>query len=150
MTIEERLRNLEERISALEGARRTKRSKTTAPADLTPEEKRALLDWVRAPASRRGLDRADLVPHLRKLVDACLDFHRAKGNLQADWLATCRTWIRNEADGAFRRNTFTAPPATAQVPRAPIPDVREPGVDYDAERQLILQQITERKGSDLH
>lgn len=150
MTVEERLRALEERIAALEGARRTKRSKSTAPADLTPEEKRALLDWVRAPASRRGLDRADLVPHLRKLVDACLDHHRAKGNLHADWLATCRTWIRNEAEGTFRRSTYAAPPVTAQVPRAPIPDPKEQGVDYEVERQLILEHLAAKRGEELH
>ena len=73
----------------VEPERRTRRARGTgAPDDLTPEEKSALLAWVRA-------KEPDAEPEIRALVDACLDHFRASGALKADWLATCRTWIRN-------------------------------------------------------
>lgn len=64
--------------------------KTPAPDRLMPEQMAALRAWCteKAPAA---LDRFD------ELVAACLDFHRGKGNAMADWPATCRTWIRNDA-----------------------------------------------------
>lgn len=42
-----------------------------------------------------------LLPRLPDLVDACLTFHRGKGNVAADWYATCQTWVRNEAEQRF-------------------------------------------------
>lgn len=124
------------------------KGKTPAPDDLTNPEKRALLDWVRAPASRRGLDRPDLAQpaKLRALVSACLDHHRAKGNVHADWVATCRTWIRNEADGRFAPARPQASTSVGSVPRDPPPCPREPGVDYEVERQKIADLIAETKG----
>lgn len=77
-----------------EKRRKAPRGKTQAPDDLDPEQKRALLAWVRA-------KEPDAEPELRALVDACLDHFRASGGLKADWVATCRTWIRN-------RKRFTA------------------------------------------
>lgn len=79
--------------------------KSEPPSDLDSEQKLALLAWVRSkhPA---------LEPRLRDLVDACLDYHRANGNHKADWLATCQTWIRNEAEGRFGRQR--APNGIAQ------------------------------------
>lgn len=74
------------------------RQKSPPPADLEPSEHEALATWCRG-----TLSRPDLVPRLRQLVAACLDFHRAKGNTQADWPATARTWIRNEAEERFGR-----------------------------------------------
>lgn len=66
---------------------RSKPVRSLAPDDLDPEQKVALLAWVREkhPA---------LEPRIRELVDACLDHHRSRGNAMADWVATCRTWIR--------------------------------------------------------
>lgn len=67
-----------------------KPSKSHVPDDLEPEQKVALLAWVRAkhPAEE---------PRIREHVDACLDHHRKNGNRACivDWIAACRTWIRN-------------------------------------------------------
>jgi len=70
--------------------------KTPAPDALTPDEQVALAHWC-----RDTLKRADLVPRLAALVDACFTYHRAKGNRHASWYATAQTWVRNEAEGRF-------------------------------------------------
>jgi hypothetical protein len=124
-------------------APRVVRQKTPAPDDLDTEQKQALLDWVRTPATRGGLDRADLVGRLRPLVSACLDHHRAKGNLHADWVATCRTWIRNEAEGRFTGARGQPERVLMRVPETFAP-TREPGVDYEAEREEIKRMIAEK------
>lgn len=53
------------------------------------------------------------LPRLPVLVDACLDFHRGHGNRRADWPATCRTWVRNAAAGAFPRGPARPSPLAA-------------------------------------
>jgi hypothetical protein len=124
-------------------APRVVRQKTPAPDDLDSDQKRALRDWVVAPASRSGLERPDLVGRLRSLVSACLDHHRAKGNLHVDWVATCRTWIRNEAEGRFTGARGQPERVLMRVPETFAP-TREPGVDYDAEREEIKRMIAEK------
>ncbi len=40
--------------------------------------------------------------NLETETEAMLDYHRGKGNLQSDWIATWRTWMRNSVK--FQRN----------------------------------------------
>jgi hypothetical protein len=122
-------------------ATRVVRQKTPAPDDLDTEQKRALHDWVVSPT---GLNRSDLKPRLRSLVSACLDHHRAKGNLHADWVATCRTWIRNEAEGRFSPARGQPERVVMRVPETFTP-TREAGVDYEAEREEIKRMIAEKQ-----
>lgn len=79
--------------------------RTPAPDALDPAALDRLRAWCQAkhPA---------LAPRLADLVDACLTFHRGKGNVAADWYATCQTWVRNEAEQRFGR----AGPAPPQRP----------------------------------
>lgn len=67
------------------------RGKTAAPAALDDEQLGNLIRWCREKHPRWA-------DHVSTEVDACLDWHRGKGNLHADWVATCRTWIRRAAE----------------------------------------------------
>lgn len=80
--------------------RASKQPKTSAPERLTDEQRGSLAVWC-ATDTDTWAARPDLVPRLPALEAACLDYHRSRGNTHADWLATCRTWVRNEASGAF-------------------------------------------------
>ena len=75
--------------------RRHRRAETDPPEDLTEGERRALLAWARSEV------KAGKLPHalsggrkLREIVDETLDYHRAEGNLKADWLAVVRNRVR--------------------------------------------------------
>jgi hypothetical protein len=83
-------------------SRRYSLPRSQPPEDLEPDEKRKLKQWVAShyPA---------LLPRLRELVDACLDYHRAHGNLMADWTACCRTWIRNTGEWSGQRPRYREP-----------------------------------------
>lgn len=120
-----------------EPKRPKRRVLTDAPIALEATEQAALEAWCRSayPA---------LLPRLHALVTACLDFHRAKGNRHADWLATCRTWVRNEAEGRF--GTRRDPPQTGSRAPDTFHGVRDPGVDYEAERSKIRELIAARRG----
>jgi len=72
--------------------RRAKR--TGAPEALGEEDLDRLRAWCE-------VKHRALLPRLPDLVEACLTFHRGKGNVAADWYATCQTWIRNEAEQRF-------------------------------------------------
>lgn len=68
-------------------------AKSHAPERLAPEQVAALRHWC--------LEHEDPAvnarePWLARLVEGCLDHHRAKGSLMADWPAACRTWIKND------------------------------------------------------
>ena len=69
----------------------TKR-KSRAPEELTVEQKRRLWAWVISKYS--WLTREQV----REQVEACLEFHQAKGNLYVDWVKVCQTWIRKAAN----------------------------------------------------
>jgi hypothetical protein len=91
--------NRESRVeSSAAGAAATptprKAKRTGAPEALGEEDLERLALWCEA--KHRAL-----LPRLPDLVDACLTFHRGKGNVAADWYATCQTWIRNEAEQRF-------------------------------------------------
>jgi hypothetical protein len=72
--------------------RSRRRARTEPPAALSPEALAALERWA-----RETLRRPDLAARVPELVAACLDYHRGRGTLAADWSATARTWIRREA-----------------------------------------------------
>lgn len=80
---------------------------------------------------------------LRDLVEACFDHHRAKGNRHADWLATCRTWVRNtQAFGQAGADRSPARrPRQAEVTREPkaSPERRAAG-------SALLEQLVKQKG----
>lgn len=82
--------------------RRRPREQSPAPDGLAPAPLEAVRIWCqeRFPA---------LAARVPELVAACLDWHRSKGNLHADWSATARTWIRREAERM---------PAASPKPRA--------------------------------
>lgn len=63
---------------------------TPAPDALSEADLLAIEAWAAAkyPA---------LVPEVRSLAERCLDHFRGKGEERADWVATVRTWVGNEA-----------------------------------------------------
>lgn len=65
--------------------------RSRAPDALEPEQQEALKAWC----SSKHPDHLATLP---ALVEACLDHHRAKGTTHADWVATCRTWVRRQQD----------------------------------------------------
>lgn len=65
--------------------------RTRAPDALSREQRNAVARWVLA--SDDAAIRAQL-GSLDAQIDACLDWHRSKGSLHADWVATVRTWLR--------------------------------------------------------
>ena len=113
-------------------AGRTKRAavKSAAPDALDAEQVAALERWAQ--------QRPEIVARLPELVDACLDFHRAKGNRHADWVATCRTWIRNELTGRYGR---------ANGPRGPTAraDERAQLLADNARAAVVLIEERERR-----
>jgi hypothetical protein len=116
--------------------RRSRRvAETPPPERLTDTERAAISAWCRSRFR-------SLTSRTVALEEACLDWARGKGVTRSDWPATVRTWIRKTAEDP---KAVAAATATTGVPRAPIPDVREPGVDYEAERREILRLIEEKK-----
>jgi hypothetical protein len=73
-------------------ARSRARPRTEPPAALSADALAALGRWA-----SETLRRPDLAARVPELVAACLDHHRGRGTLAADWCATARTWIRREA-----------------------------------------------------
>jgi hypothetical protein len=69
--------------------------RTQAPETLEPTEKHRQL------ASERGLN-------LTREVQRCLEFHRSKGNVMADWNAAITTWLLNSE--RFQANPRGGPP----------------------------------------
>jgi hypothetical protein len=97
----------EERPASAARPRRIKFAKTHAPDSLNSDEYESLRAWC-------AEKHAALLPRLPALVEACLDHHRAKGNTHADWVATCRTWVRNESSGVFGRASPRSSEAKAE------------------------------------
>ena len=75
------------------------------PDDLTPTQKKALGDWCRRKGYHHLLRRGP--GGIGDLVELCLDHHRARGNRAkiVDWVAACRTWVRNEQRFALERSS---------------------------------------------
>lgn len=70
--------------------------RSRAPDTLEPDQQEALKAWCSA-------KHPDHLATLPALIEACLDHHRAKGTTHADWVATCRTWVRRQQDFAPSR-----------------------------------------------
>jgi len=68
---------------------RARTVRSQPPEDLAADEWNALARWAQEREPWAVGELSDLVEH-------CLDHHRARGNAMADWVAACRTWIRNE------------------------------------------------------
>jgi len=86
------------------GVRGGPRTACTAPDALKPEEIDSLRVWhcdPRRSLAVRRLTDADLL----ELVEQCLDWGRGKGARKVSWLATCRNWIRTEADRTYGQKT---------------------------------------------
>lgn len=84
------------------------------PERLTDDERKRLVSWIFEKYPR-------LVNGALEFEEACLDFHRSKGNLGADWLAAVRTWIRNEA-----RGIYASPSRVVPQPARPAPPEYKP------------------------
>jgi hypothetical protein len=103
--------------------------KTPAPADLSVEERKRLLGWVRAKA--RPVNRppdlffkrllADNKKILRYHIDACLEWHQSKGVGCHDWVMAVQKWIGKAAIAAAERSMTEKPQMTAGRGRAPSP-----------------------------
>jgi hypothetical protein len=74
-------------------------AKTPAPESLARPQLIALSVWC-VEHEDPGISQRE--GRLDELAAACLDHHRSKGTLAADWLATVRTWIRNDIEYARR------------------------------------------------
>ena len=72
-------------------AARKGRAKTDPPDDLPAEAKKRIGEWVQEHCPH--MYRQDL---LRQELDTCLDWHRMKGNMYADWEAAFRNWLRKK------------------------------------------------------
>lgn len=103
-----------------------RRGKPKSPAGPRPAEW-ALSAALVAFARSKGFDRDEL----EVLVDAWKNHHDAKGNVFADWDASLRTWISNQAKwdvekGIEREDLGPEPvrrePALRPVPKAPMTD----------------------------
>jgi hypothetical protein len=79
--------------------------RTPAPEKLSNDDYAGLAAWC------LGSEPWAYGPRMTKLVLECLDWHRAQGSLKADWVATCRTWIRNEAKRNPSLRSYAPPPA---------------------------------------
>jgi len=66
-----------------------KRGTTDPPERLTDEQRRSLDRWCAEKHPSK-------LPRVRDLEEACLDYFRSRGKRHRDWLATVRTWVRNE------------------------------------------------------
>lgn len=78
-------------------SRRRRSELTPAPEALTVGELFELEAWALSKP-----EHAWAAPHVEELAEACLDHFRAVGEHRADWLATCRTWIRRTPSFAPR------------------------------------------------
>jgi hypothetical protein len=67
------------------------RKRTRAPDSISITE--SMREWAA---------KNKVVANLEIETEAMLDYHRGKGNLQSDWVATWRTWMRNSIK--FNRN----------------------------------------------
>lgn len=94
-----------------------KRHQTTpeVPEDLSLEDKKRLVAWVKSRQAEYGdFDWIDHPKMLRRHVDECLAYHAAKNNpgKYVNWLAACRKWlvkeqgIRERDRQAGRRESF--------------------------------------------
>lgn len=107
-----------------------KRAKTAAPAALDDEQLAQVIRWCRE-------KHPGWAQHVTQQVEACLDWHRGKGNTHADWVATCRTWIRRAAE-----EHPTGPPRSGSGGRASAGEARA-----ERERQAALQVVYGRRGT---
>jgi hypothetical protein len=80
-------------------------------------EQRELLRWIQTQEERSdGYARrywSFLVHHrteIRFEVDRCLDWHRSKGTLCSDWVATLRNWMRIACRSYLRKMGATIGP----------------------------------------
>lgn len=83
-----------------------KRGARPAPEELTPTEVLSLEEWAekKMPWISRGA--LGSTTTLEDYIDECLDWYRAKGRRQADWVATVRGWIRRD-----EKRRLTSPPS---------------------------------------
>lgn len=88
-----------------------KTPRTPAPDSLEPNEA------TRSAARELGLNVA-------VEVTACLDHHRAKGSLMADWQATVRTWLRMSARFAGPRTPRRDDPPPGFIEHSQRPESR--------------------------
>lgn len=109
------------------------KGRTTAPLELAPEVMANLAKWT----SETVPSEAGVVAYH---VQCCLDFHRARGSLMADWPATCRTWIRNAP--VFRKGA--PPPDVPKTPEARVKDTRSAAERIRAAEEARAQR-QERK-----
>ena len=98
--------------------------KVVVPDRLTDLERDSLASWCSKSADPAIRARA---PRIFDLEAACLDFHRANGNRKkiTDWVAACRTWVRNDAafhpangskaNGAASSRPYPQPPPASEV-----------------------------------
>lgn len=74
----------------------------------------ALAIWCRA-------KHPTLAGRLPALVEACLTYHRGRGNLMADWYACCQTWIMRENQPRYGGPVLPPRPVPKEY-HPPVPD----------------------------
>jgi hypothetical protein len=84
----------------------TSRRKTAAPQELPVEDVERVRAWIEDVMPKR-------VDEAERFAEACLDHHRSKGNLHADWTATVITWIRKSEN--WRREKTGEPPLRSRA-----------------------------------
>jgi hypothetical protein len=92
-------------------------SSESAPAKKTKSKtiKTPAPDHLPVTESMRTLAREKgFAGDLAELTANFLDFHRAKGNVFADWTAAWRTWLRNEIRFSANRPAGRTTPASAE------------------------------------
>jgi len=72
-----------------------------------------------------------------ELMEAMLDYHRANGLRKKDWIASWRTWCRNQRAFENRRNGVAKSEQATKLTRSYIEQHALPGESYEeAERRL--------------
>ena len=75
-----------------------KRERSEVPEDLTLEEKKRLVVWMRLRQAEYGeFDWIEGPREMRREIDACLSWHGQKGNTRgySDWYRVAQRWLLN-------------------------------------------------------
>ena len=93
----------------------TQRKFVAAPEELNDEDRSKLLVWYVKKRNRGDLPRISK-PDLRRLMEACLIWHRSRGITRVDWYATVQQWVVKQAelDGFRPAKSRRSPQSTAK------------------------------------
>ena len=109
------------------------------PEQFSPEDLTKLREWCERTDDVRGQ-----AGRVAALAEQCLDHHRRKGLRSADWLASARTWIRN--DLKFNPVATGPPKAPEKHWNEKTPEERRASIErlQEVERKRMEHQLAMR------